>query len=708
MKKYCLFLSLVLCAVLFIVGCDQRQSTIQQITSPTAIIVPSITPTEEVDNTITPQSIYQLGISDRLGMGDFYGFAISPDGKTLAVATSSGIFLYDRDTLVQKQFIDFPITDESDIWRANYQVITYSPDGKFLAFGRKDIYIWNITENHLEYTIRNLLNDYSIVDIKFSPKGDTIAAMSMGTYSACDAWGGNYTLYTAEMYTKLLYSDYFCPEVGNFFFDFSSNGTITYVGGSPGNYQTSVVNSSTGDILQRQGYLGTVSSISPDGSKLSNPVDQQSATSDSETADKNDSSSSSYSEITNIIDPLTKKIINRVNGNLIFLQDPQNRQLLINGDQWDLVDANQKEICHFSKLLRLSFDYIVSDYQISENELIFWNNWTQKIEFWNLQSCDLDKDLFIPNIDYAFYLLENGNLLLTQDNQNVYLWNIGNKKIESTISRQKELVSAFPDSFKSDPSAIYNIYTFGAGHTIIFYISYPTFSLVVWDIDQGKVISTYTADANWENSIKVSPDQNILAYSDRRGVYLWNIGTTNYQLFLPIENATKFAFSSDSSKIMIANKEMVQYYDALKGNILNSEKLHTDQYVSAFSTDSHLFVDDNPSGPYICSMKGNNCDPLKDYPPITLNPNSQLTQKENNAYPSYDQFVFNDTDQILLQIMDNGNQCNLRFWDTNTGKIIREIPFPQYISDAHFSPDNKTLYTTSDGLIYFWKIIPLQ
>jgi dipeptidyl aminopeptidase/acylaminoacyl peptidase len=700
MKKYCLFLSLILCSVLIFVGCDQRQSTIQQIASPTAIIVPSITPTEETENTITPQSIYQLGISDRLGMGDFYGFAISPDGKTLAIATSSGIFLYDRDTLAQKQFIDFP-----EIYgRFNSQAIAYSPDGKFLAFGKKDIYIWNLAGNRLEYTIRNLLKDYSIVDIKFSPKGDTIAAMSMGTYDACDARGGNYALYTADIYTKLLYSDLFCPEAGDYFFDFSNNGTVAFVGDSIGDYQVSIVDSSTGDILKRQGYHGTVSSISPDGSKLSNPVDQQSTPSDSETADNNDSSNSSYSEITNIINPLTNKIINRVNGNLIFLQDPQNRQLLINGDQWDLVDANQNEICHFSQSPNLSFDYLVSDYTISENELIYWNDWTQKIEFWNLQSCDLDKDLFIPNIDYAFYLLENGKLLLTQDNQNVYLWNIENKKIESTISRQKELVSAFPNSFKTNPDTIYNIHTFGVGHTVIFYISYPTFSLVVWDIDQGKVISTYTADANWENSIKVSPDQKMVAYSTRKGIYIWDIGTKNFRLFLPLENVNEFSFNSNSTQLFAANQEKLLSYDVLNGNTLSSVDLQSDQFVSTFSNISNNFVDDNPSLLSICSINGNNCYPLKEYPPITLNPNSQLTQKENNAYPSYDKFVFNSTDQILLQIMHNGDQSNLRFWDTNTGKIIREIPFPQYISDAQFSPDNKTLYTTSDGLIYFWKI----
>jgi DNA-binding beta-propeller fold protein YncE len=377
---------------------------------------------------------------------------------------------------------------------------------------------------------------------------------------------------------------------------------------------------------------------------------------------------------------------------LIFLQDPQNRQLLINGDQWDLVDANQNEICHFSQSPNLSFDYLVSDYAISENELIYWNKWSQKIEFWNLRSCDL----------------ENGKLLLTQDNENVYLWNTKTKQLESTISKGKILSSAFPDLINSESPIIQIISSFGEGKTVIFYITDPTFSLVVWDFDLGRMISSYKTDVNWETGITLSSDQKMVAYSTRKGIYIWDIGTKNSRLFLPLENVNEFSFNPNSTQLLVANQEKLLSFDVLNGNSLNSVVLHTDQYVSTFSNNSNYFVDDNRSGPYICSIKGNNCYPLKDYPPITLNPNSQLTQKENNAYHSYDQFVFNDTDQILLQIMDNGNQSNLRFWDTNTGKIIREIPFPQYISDAHFSPDNKTLYTTSDGLIYFWKIIPLQ
>ena len=707
MNKRYLILSLILCAVLILVGCDQKKGSIEQITATPLAIVPTITPTEEIKDSITPETIYQLGISDRLGMGDFYGFAISPNGKTLAVATASGVYLYDRDTLVQKQFIDFPITDESDIWRANYQVIAYSPDGKFLAFGRKDIYIWNFTENHLEYTIDNLTNNYSIGDIKFSPKGDTIAAMSIGHYAACDGWGGNYALYTAETYSKLLYSDLFCPEAGDYFFEFSNKGTIAFVGDSIGDYQISIVDSSTGDILKRQGYYGTVSSISPDGSKLSNPVEQQSATADSETANNNGSLNSTYSQITNTINPLTNKIINRVNGNLIYLQDPQNRQLLINGDHWDLVDANQNKICHFTQSLNLSFDYDVSNYKISENELIFWNKWSQKIEFWNLQSCDLDKDLFIPNIGYRINLLKNDKLLLTQDNHNVYLWNVDKKQIESTISLQKELISAFPNVFDDDPDAIYNIYAIGSGHTVLIYITDPTFSLVVWDIDQGKIISSFQTDANWDRWIKLSPDQKMVAYSDGLGVYIWNIGTTNYRLFLPIDDAVDFTFSSDSSQILVASRNKIQTFDVHNGKIQNSIDLHADQYVSAFSNDFQLFIDDNKSGLSICSIKEKDCHSLNEFPPIILNPNSQQSLNENK-YPSYDQFIFNSTDQILLQFTKYESQSYLRFWDTNTGKIVREIPFPQYISDAQFSPDNQTLFTISDGLLYLWKIIPLQ
>ncbi len=116
----------------------------------------------------------------RLGKGRCSDLALSPDGKTLAVAASLGIYLYDVDTLKQVDFVSNEATATGTA-----TAIAFSPDGKLLAFDSKPdkVSLWEFRTGH---SLRELDAPIGGVhSLVFSPNGELLAA---GGYNKALAW----------------------------------------------------------------------------------------------------------------------------------------------------------------------------------------------------------------------------------------------------------------------------------------------------------------------------------------------------------------------------------------------------------------------------------------------------------------------------------------------------------------------------------------
>mgnify|MGYP001187721544 CR=1 FL=1 len=136
--------------------------------TPTLQTSPSVTATIESTTTPIPfeaEFVRLLRLKDAI----VYEVAYSPDGKTLAAASSLGIQFYDAGTLEKIRLIDTKSLVSS---------IAFSPDGRWLASGSNDktIKLWDTESGALQQSLEGHSNGEEIV--AFAPDGSKLASGS--------------------------------------------------------------------------------------------------------------------------------------------------------------------------------------------------------------------------------------------------------------------------------------------------------------------------------------------------------------------------------------------------------------------------------------------------------------------------------------------------------------------------------------------------
>ena len=142
---------------------------------PTSTLTPTITPlTPAIQGTpapipgevIQPENIHRLVEYADWGRGLATQVRWSPVGDQFAVATTTGVHLYDQSGILNQAFL----TDEA------VRSLAYSPDGEMMAGGMEDgrILVWNIASGEV---VRELVMPADIIlALAFSPDSTLLAA----------------------------------------------------------------------------------------------------------------------------------------------------------------------------------------------------------------------------------------------------------------------------------------------------------------------------------------------------------------------------------------------------------------------------------------------------------------------------------------------------------------------------------------------------
>lgn len=628
--------------------------------TPTVFVHEIITPTATAKieiGIIEPENINQLQISDKWGKGNVYGVALSPDETEIAVSTVTGVYIYDYETLQEKQFIDLPIALSPNWNRSPNKAVSFSPDGNLLAVGYDDIIIWNLAENKIDKRLSNRIADYNIIQIAYSPKGDSIAVVSMGSYASCDAWGGNFALYNVES-GNLLYNDFFCPESALFDFSFLNDGNIAFVGvtrdSNGWGYKVSIVNATTGVLVKKTSYEERIFSISPDGSQI--------AISDSQS--------------TKIIDVNTQDEIDNIDGIVIFL--PNNHKRLVQSKSgWKITTRDNKEICNFESSPHLILDVYRSAFSITGEKLIFSDYWYQNIEVWDLTQCKLIKQSFMPRGRDSLKYSNDGNFLATSSLSGVHLFDGNNGEYKFSIS----------GNYNSQPTQYYDFSE--DSKTVVVVSDVIPYAISFWDLASEKETASIPTDFEYIRYVSISPDGKTVATIDYKGIHLWDVN--NRSLLATISGRFgNISWNPNSSNFALLDGNSVVFHNAENGDIEKKISIPKERFGAIFSKDWSYMAIVEDEKVELWDMEGRKLKDFMQYIPI--NP----TDKSPRIY----NLQFSPDNKLLVAVLYDYESYTIRFWDTQTGVILRDVPIPFSVSEMAFSPDGKGLTLLGNGIIY--------
>ena len=185
------------------------------------------------------------GARMRIGRGAMKQAAYSPDGSRLAVASSTGIWLYDTETLTELALL----ADHT----GSVTCVAYSPDGGMLASGSADMTVRVRDAKTGEQKYPPLQHTRAVKSVQFSPDGATLASAS---YNQVQIWDAN----TGAKKRTLTGHTHTVNSVA-----FNPDGSVLVTGSKDGTMR--VWNVGTADCLRtiRGGYDAYSLAISPDG-----------------------------------------------------------------------------------------------------------------------------------------------------------------------------------------------------------------------------------------------------------------------------------------------------------------------------------------------------------------------------------------------------------------------------------------------------------
>lgn len=115
---------------------------------------------------ITPENVAQLTRLNTIGRGNPHDIALSPDGQTLVVSSTTGLYLYDTTDFTTEPFTFL----EDDL----VSTVEFSPAGDRLAVAHGLVEIWDMATHEISRKIEP--DEFYFADlIVFSPDGTQIA-----------------------------------------------------------------------------------------------------------------------------------------------------------------------------------------------------------------------------------------------------------------------------------------------------------------------------------------------------------------------------------------------------------------------------------------------------------------------------------------------------------------------------------------------------
>ncbi len=657
-----------------------------------AVSLATPTPTiEPNDRKLSIDNVNQWEVINKIGMGEMFDYALSPNTPELAYATSNGVFIHNFETGLSEEFL---IQDEESYYFIKSwppTAVAYSPDGKHLAIGIDEIRIYNIEDKKCIERIQNSNTDFSIYQIDYAPDGEHIVVQGRGPYAPCDTRGAQLSLFEVAGEPYPLFHQMFCYEVPYVFHTFLDDGNVIFVGraSQENNFENTAfkIDIETGELIEKielkNGLLG---SVSHDGKVA---------------AFRHWDSPEGV--FTSLIDFDSGKILSEREDELFYI----NQSDFVLSDNKDslkvsVLNRDLEKVCEFDEKPYLLFSINRNKVKFTSGKLISPSSSLGDISVYDLSTCQkiwelpVDKAGFIRGTispdGKVFLGLEDGRIVRAYDLEtgeylhHNYFWRPPGWGGSST----DEQISIPVDSDSSK-----------------YMVKSDENTLVVYDLRTGVELDRFQPDPAKEIVSFDSHDFKTLyvEYDQELMLYTYDVSTREQLDTIRLINHDFFQLSDDGKQLLLVDHTKIVSCDLPMRSV----------------SECHLFpvIGDylwSQSIPYSIWEYLNDKSPL--YGALTLkNLHTNKTVRLENfsdLLPKYKYHINSATvspdESLILALFTQLNKNELRVWDARTGEgLLRsELPKTKTAYRDHYFINAVRLWFTPDGeqvLVYINGII---
>ena len=488
------------------------------------------------------------GAKARLGKGTVREVAYSPDGNRLAVASGTGIWLYDAHTGKELALLAGHT--------GRVLTVAFSPDGSTIASGSEDntVMLWDsITGKHKQ----TLMGHENIVtSVVFSPNGSILASASYDSHVRL--WNvrtGNLKKITSKVPSSI---------VG---IVFNPRGS-TIAGWTIAGNTVHLWNAKTGKLKKtfkvKSEFIGSIA-FSTDGNTIvvAGEADASIQFWDVQTGQYHGSLNEHTSNVTDVAFSYDRQTLASVSFDGIlrlwkwnfkqeFLQDidriPPTNALRMPQMEWtDVIFSpddstiatagrdgtirlweaaslkqNVKVLGHTNRVLSIAFSPDGSIIASGKgDQVLLWNALTgQQMETFHAEVAGL-------NIRAVTFSPDGSVLATGHENNTILLWDMA--------IRQEKLAIIVPTLERNIRSEIGNVAFSPDGKTLASSGGHEDYSIYLWDVVTGQRKTTLTGHKEHIRTFAFSPDGNTLAScTSEEFIRLWDVEQDSKKIFLKV------------------------------------------------------------------------------------------------------------------------------------------------------------------------------
>ena len=617
------------------------------------------------------------GAKARIGKGFIRDIAYSPNGTKLAVAGSTGVWLYDAETGEELNLLTV-----SGVYRA--RGVVFSPDGTTLAAAgtivsesgnsRGAIHLWDIETGSLLRTMLAVEDRSSFDQIAFSPDGTTLVAV--GTIGS--QWeAARVVIHLWDIETGSLLRT--MPAVGNpsglYQIAFSPDGTTLAIPGAtgsaaPGNsiWVVQLWDIETGSLLRTltkdDTQLLRDVAFSPDGTMLA-----VAGSTGSEWEDRRGA--------IQLWDIETGSLLRTIPAVGAHSDSDGFFRIAFSPDGNIIASAREATS--------------VQLWEVETGDLIWLPSGSSYANWWN------DPAGYVYGVTFS---PDGGTLAIMGHNKAIRLWDMdtGSLETSSTAMFNGRFIKVLSDAAPNPRTLIEHSImetdkiAYSPDGTILAATGkWNMGRIVLWNAETGSYLQTLTAPRSIRD-IAYSPDGTLIAAGSGDGaIYLWDLLTNEPRVFEREHEdfIQSVAFSPDGTLIASGAYEdsTVRLWDVKTGTLQHTLRGHQAHSNGAQGVRGVWF---SPDGSTLASEGADETIRLWDVKTRTL----QHTLRGHRAYTFGRGVAFSPDGGTLASRCLDKTIC---LWEVKTGNNFKTFDYNALPLSIAFSPDGSTLASAHLG-----------